>query len=580
MAYAEPAHPPKFPLWAIWTLFLLYALPGLIDHDPWRGDDITHFGVVFEMYSGGDWLVPGIAGVPHPEYPPFYYWIATLLAKLLHWAMPIHNAARLASGLFTGIAIAALARTAQRLYRDRADRAAALLCLGTLGLVLHAHEFQPQLALFAGSALTFWGFAEFLIQPRRGAIIAGLAMGMAFLSTGFSAFLLLLPLWVLLPLFSRECRERRHYPALALGAGIAISIAVAWSLVLRSLRPEGFALWWASEMADITPHLYHFVRLGELLQLLGWFVWPLWPLAIWALWRHRRTLNEARFTLPLAAFVLASLLVVFTGPMRPAHTLPLLPPLVLLAAAGVQTLRRGAASALDWFGRMCFAGFGVFMWVAWYALHFGHPAPLARNIARVLPGFSPSISVTATVLAVLLSLCWIVMLVRPPRSPIRGSLSWGAGVTFLWGLTVALLLPAVNFDKGYREIANSVARQVEGYRPGCIIGTGMGPSQLAAMDYFAALRFAPSGSQQCQYMLSYRSSRDTAFAGQPGWEKIWEIERGRKRTAEAFALYKRPDFGNTALAGNGTPGNFPGSSPSAPYSLPMAAIAGAAAAGN
>jgi len=131
----------------------------------------------------------------------------------------------------------------------------------------------------------------------------------------------------------------------------------------------------------------------------------------------------------------------------------------------------------------------------------------------------------------------------------------------------------VNYDKSYREVANSVARQVQGYRPGCIIGTGLGPSQLAAMDYFAALRFAPSGTPDCQYMLSYRSSRDPAFAGQPGWEKVWEIERGRKRTAESFALYKRPDFGGAALAEGGLLGGAASSS----YSLPAAAMAGEAA---
>ena len=162
----------RHPIRVLWLLFALYALPGLIDHDPWRGDDAEFFSVIADLLGGGDWLSPSVAGHPLPDYPPLYYWLGGVLGKALGWLMPLHDAARLASLLCVGATLYFLARAARLFLGEKADRPAVLLGLGTLGLLTHAHEFQPQLALLACSAASFLGFAEFRANPRRGALIA------------------------------------------------------------------------------------------------------------------------------------------------------------------------------------------------------------------------------------------------------------------------------------------------------------------------------------------------------------------------------------------------------------------------
>lgn len=532
----------RHPIRVLWLLFALYALPGLIDHDPWRGDDAEFFSVIADLLGGGDWLSPSVAGHPLPDYPPLYYWLGGVLGKALGWLMPLHDAARLASLLCVGATLYFLARAARLFLGEKADRPAVLLGLGTLGLLTHAHEFQPQLALLACSAASFLGFAEFRANPRRGALIAGFAISAAFLAAGLPALLLLMPLWVLLPGLCRECRQGGKLTALALGASVAAALVTGWIALHAALRPAGFAAWWAFELSGITPHLDNFARLDAMLQLMGWFLWPLWPLAGWTLWKRRHQLSDAATLLPLASFVLALLQVTLTGTLRPAHALPLIPPLVLLATDGIQTLRRGAASSLDWFGRMSFATIGAFAWVAWSAQQFGHPAPLARNIARLVPDHVPQMSLIGVSCAALLSLAWIFVLVRPPRSQIRGAFTWAAGVTFVWGLAVALFLAPIDGSKSYRKISNELAQELPRHGSGCIAELGMGPSQWGSFAYFNQLKFVstPAGGPlpACARLVVY-ASRDE-YPPVPGeWQPVWETSRGHKRSAEMIRLYVR-----------------------------------------
>ncbi|MDR2239403.1 MAG: hypothetical protein LBE33_03070 [Zoogloeaceae bacterium] len=535
------------------ALCVLYLLPGLFGHDPWKGDDLTHFGVAYSMLEDGHWLTPHLAGELWLDTPPLYHWTAALLGWLFGSALPIlplHDAARLATGLYAGIFIACLAGAARLWNGPEAARGAALVAIGCLGLLVHAHETQPAIAFLAAAAGFYYGLALLPRQPLRGGAAAGVALGLSFLAVGLGALVMLGPMLALLPLLSPELRaaqaRRGLSTALALTLALALALILAaaltlvWPLALYWLEPAAFHLWWTREIADLDINANPLRTLWNFLKLLGWFAWPALPLALWTLWRERRRLAEPRHLIPLVSFlILLAAQSLFADP-RGLAALPLLPPLVLLAAPATLSLRRGAANAFDWFGMMTFTLLAGLVWLGWLAMVSGVPAQIAKNLRRLEPGFVAAFSPLAFVIAAGISLAWLWLIFASPRAPQRSAVHWAAGVTLCWGLLMALWLPAIDYDRSYRAVAVSLKAALPAQH-GCIIGHGLGSPQRAAFHYFAGIKTVREGRRaaSCHLYLAEGGARREVPPPGAGWRKIWEGGRPSDRN-ERFRLYAKP----------------------------------------
>ena len=86
-------------------LCLGWIVPGLIGHEPWKTDDGYTFGVIYDMLRGGSKLVPTLAGEAFLDEPPLYYLTAVLTATLASPLLPLHDGARLATGVFMGLTL-------------------------------------------------------------------------------------------------------------------------------------------------------------------------------------------------------------------------------------------------------------------------------------------------------------------------------------------------------------------------------------------------------------------------------------------------------------------------------------------
>lgn len=527
------------PNWALILIFLAYALPGNIGHAPWRGDDALHIGVAFSMLQDGNWLLPQIAGHPFYDWPPLTYWLGALTGKLFGWLLPLHDAIRLGNVAALASLIYGLRYAARELYGRESASAAAMLALGSLGLLIHAHEMQPQIVLAACLAACIYGLALMRSRPERGALIAGCASGAAFLASGLPGLFMSLPLWVLLPACHKEFRQNRFILAYRHALWPLGLLVVSWPLALAIWHPDFLSAWWAHEISTILPHAGHFQRGKEIGNLIGWFTWPLWPVVLWSLWRTRGKFLASGHALPLLSALLALTLIVSTGSIRPANLLPLLPAMIIMAAGEICRMRRGAANAFDWFGVITFCLLGLGLWLAWIALHFGWPSPLSRNVLRLLPGFQPSWTWYQLCLALMLSVAWLTALLRLPFFQLRGATHWALGVTLTWGLATTLWLSWFDYDKNYgpasAAIAAAIATQADG---ACVSGIDLGDSQRAALHYFNNLRIA-SRAANCPLRLAYATGRSPVPNPGEGWESIWQLERGRGRLSERFALYRR-----------------------------------------
>ncbi len=531
--------PPSLALLAL--IALAYVLPGLVNHAPWKSFDAVTVEVVHGMSLSGDWLVPRVAGRPWLADPPLYYWVGLAFAKLFGGVLPFHDAVRLASGAFVLGALWFLSLAAREAAvpeeRRAASASAALVLIGSIGLMVHAHEAVTDLAALAASAAAF----AFLARTSRLPLVAGAgfgaALGAAFLATGPAAPVALGAAALLAHLVCDAWRTRRGLLFLGAAALVFAPIAASWPLALEHRSPAMLATWWSGE---ITPEGGFWDNLQYFLGIAGWFAWPGWPLALWGLWARRWRWREPHVFVPLAALLFSLAAVAYLGPPQDVNAIALLPPLALLSALGIETLRRGAANALDWFGVMTFAVFAGLVWLGYVAMMLGVPPRIAHNFAKLAPGFEAHFAALPFAVALALTLGWLYLVLATAPAPTRSVTRWAAGVALLWGTFATLWLPWVDYQKSYRSVALELKARLPA-RAGCIEARELGVPQQAALSYHAGIRTQPyraAHPNACRLLLVAGSPDHESHAPGAGWKKIADVGRPGDRN-ERFRLYRR-----------------------------------------
>ena len=529
------------------TLFLLvclaWLLPGLVGHDPWKTDEALVLGAVAEMLRSGDWAVPMLAGDPYLDRAPLFFWTASAFARVFGGWLPLHDAARLASGFFMAIAMAGVHVAAVALHGPRAGRISVLLLIGCMGLLIRAHEMSTDLAGLAGVSMGVAGLALAVRRPAVGGGLLGAGIATAFLGDGLMPALLVGALAVLLPASGAAWRVRTYAFALAIGFAIAIPVTCAWPIALAQRDPALSSEWLAVALStrwSEGPSRAAFTDIGYFTRILAWYAWPALPLAAWTVWRARKSIaTRAELHLPLAAAALFFALLSLLAEAREVNAMPLLVPLVLLGAAELDSLPRGAASALDWFGVTTFALFALILWVGFVAAMTGSPAGVAAWLQREVPGYQYPFRFIPFALAVLLTCIWVVVVARSLRTTRRAVVNWSAGITMVWMLTMMLGLPLIDQARSYRGLATKLAAQI-GPSP-CTIGAGVGDAQRALLDYFIGLRVVSPGSRdaaRCPTLLAQVSPGREPPVDGSGWVEAWRGSRPGDRS-EAFVVYRR-----------------------------------------
>lgn len=536
---------PRLPLppsrAALLLIAAAFVLPGLAAHDPWKTFDAIAIEIAHQMHLSGDWLVPRLAGEPWLGDPPLYHWLALLFGKLFGWLIAFHNAARLASGMLVLGALWAAylaARHAAPLEDRRpASALAALLLLGSLGMFAHAHTALPDLATLAAECAAFVCLARAARRPLKAGLAFGAALGIAFLATGPLIPAVLAATALLAHLACDDLRTRRALVFIAAAAAVALPLAASWPLALWLRAPDFGAAWWA---AATQPQGALGGNLRYFAVTLSWFAWPAWPLAAWSLWTLRREWRAPRIFVPATAALLAFAGIAIMGPPQDVNALVLLPPLALLGAQGVASLRRGAANALDWFGVMTFTVFAGLVWLGYLALMAGTPAQLEKNLLKSAPGFAAQFDPFALALAALLAAAWLYVAFFTAPSPTRGVTRWAAGVALLWSTVAMLWMPWVDYQRSYRPVALQLKSRIPAGAT-CIAGAGLGATQRAALSYHAGIKTRAWDRRKpapCPLAIVQGSPRDEAGAPGPGWTKLADVGRPGDK-AERYRLYRR-----------------------------------------
>jgi 4-amino-4-deoxy-L-arabinose transferase-like glycosyltransferase len=540
----------RMPRLALLLFCAAYVIPGVFGRDPWKNADITAFGYMVNIAQGRTgWFAPSVGGLP-ADAALLPYWIGAAFIRLLGpWVDPA-LAARIPFALLLVLVLVLtwystyhLARTeaAQPLpfafggeanpvdYARAIADGALLALIASLGLLQLGHETTPELAQLASVALFVYALAAspFRKASARAAVLVALP---ALAASGAPAIAVALGV-----AGGLVCRASGYEPARRfvpwIAAGTLLSAGVALALGAWAWRVGGGA--WSLSGA------------WEILRMLAWFTWPAWPLALWTLWRWRGHLSDRHIAIPLVSALVSLIACLAMGGSERALMLGL-PPLAVLAAFALPTLQRSTAAAIDWFSVCFFTIAAAVIWVIYTSMQTGVPAKPAANIARLSPGYTPSFSVLALVLAALATLAWLWLVkwrTGRSRHPLWKSLVLpAAGVALCWLLVMTLLLPPLDNARSYRSLIQRIAARVP--TADCIAAPNMARAQVVALEHLGGYRVDARESAEatrCDVLLLMETRSRAATPG-AGWTLLAR-ERRNSSEDEITAIYRRAAAG-------------------------------------
>lgn len=544
LTYAAPAERPVEPVvqsekpWLLLLLCLIWLVPGLIGHDPWKPLENQSVAVIQGLMLSDDWSLLTLAGAPYLEHAPLYYWCAAVLGRVLGWfGIPLHDAARLTTGLWMALAMWGVGLAGRELFGNRYGRVAVVALISGVGMLQWGHHASPAVVVLAAFAWQLYALA----LARRQALVAGAVLGVAWLvlllGASWSEALLAISCALLLVVFP-AWRRSGYLAALLAALVIAVPLGLLWPLSLQRHAPQVFNLWWHEQAFGLyggATDLRFFHKPGYLLSIVMWFAFPVLPMAIWSLWLNRRNLLDSSWVLAGLQSFAVMVWLVCAGEPGEAQALLLLVPLSVLAAAGVDELRRGAASSLYWFGILTFGTLALVLWGIWLAMLVGWPEKIIAMLQNYNAARVP-IDGAGLVFAIVVTAAWVRVLFRSRPLGRRAITGWACSVTLVWGVLVGLWQPWLDSSKSYRDIGKNLSQVVNAGQAGCVLLWNTTLEQRGGLLYFSGLDLRLSeGDTHCPWLLA----QDAHPLAGMGLTQVWTGRRPGE-SSERFYLYARP----------------------------------------
>ena len=517
-------------LCAIWLFF------GLIGHSPWKPFESQSISVIQSILDGGSWLTPMAVSHTHLNNPPLYYLVAAAFSSTLSPLLPVHDAARLSSGIWMLVTLLMIGMTGRELWGKGIGRQTTFVFIGCLGLVINAHTLMPAVSALAGLATAFYALALCKRRPYRASVLLGLGLGVSFLSTGLLPALIIVGTCAVLPLLFSAWRNLHFLIVIMIALGISAPFLLIWPVLSWLYTPDVFSGWWNYSLSTFSQHL-HLYFLNTLL----WYGWPALPLALWGLWRYRdQLLHKPRFQLILVFFVVAFFLIGFAAERKEVFALPLLIPLTAMAGGSIETLKRGAAGALNWFGLILFGLLSGLAWLGWSAMMAGSPAKIKERLVYLSGLTQLNFDVMAFILASAVTLIWLFAVFRSQHSNRSAATNWAIGMTCIWTLLMTLWLPMIESARGYQSVFSDLKKSLPADYA-CVNSVHLGEPQQDLLHYFASIKTHRLETEQqlnCDlYLIQDNRGRDKIEPGDD-WKLIWQAQKLSERR-EGFRLFQR-----------------------------------------
>jgi len=517
-------------------LCAVWLLMGLIGHAPWKPLESHSISVIKTVLDNGDYLTPKSAGSSKITNPPLFYLSAAVVGKAFQPILPLHDGARIATGLWMLITFLMVGMTGRELWGKGAGRQTTFVLMGTLGLIVSAHTLTPAVASLAGLSTGFYALALSKRRPYRASIMLGLGLGVSFLSTGLLPISILVATCLVLPCVFAYWRCKSYLQFMALSLLVASPLLLIWPILCSIFQPESLNDWWLQSFTQFKQayHLYF-------LKTLVWYAWPALPLAIWGFWRYRaQLLSKPKFQLIITFSVVALVLIGFGAERKEIFALPLLIPLTAMAGGSIETLKRGTAGALNWFGLILFGLMSGLIWLGWVAIMTGNPVKVKERLTFLSGMTQLNFNFIAVILAIAVSLIWLFAIFRSQHSNRSSTTNWAIGMTCVWTLLMTLWLPMIDSARSYGPVFTQLKKALP-TQYACITSNHLGEAQRDLLHYYAdvkTLAFETEQNMNCDlYLIQNEKSREKVEPG-PDWKLLWNGKRLNERR-ESFSLFQR-----------------------------------------
>jgi len=517
------------------VLCAVWLLMGLIGHSPWKPFESYSISIIKTMLDTDNYLTPVSASNNQIVTPPLYYLSAIFTAKLFGGFLHVHDAARIVTGLWMALTLLMIGMTGRELWGQGFGRQTTFVFIGSLGLVVSAHALMPAVSALTGVATGFYALALAKRRPYRASILLGLGMGVSFLSTGLLPLSIILGTSIILLCLFKTWRNIRFVKVMSLSILVASPFLFVWPLLCLYFSPTLFNHWLAQFFARIgqSHHAYF-------LNLLLWYAWPALPLALWGCWRYRlQLLSNPRFQLIITFFVVSWILIGFVAEDKEVSALPLLIPLTAMAGGSIETLKRGAAGALNWFGLILFGIMTGLIWLGWSAMLTGAPAKIKERLIFLSGLQHLDLNIIGVAIAIAITLIWLLTIFRTKHTNRSSATNWAIGITCVWTLLMTLWLPMIDSARSYQEVFTSLKRSLP-KQYACVTSSHLGDAQRDLLHYYANLKTQSFETEQrldCDlYLIQDTRGNEKVEPGQ-NWKLIWSGKRIQERR-ESFRLFQ------------------------------------------
>lgn len=518
------------------VLCAIWVLLGLTGHAPWKPLESTSITIVKGIIDGGSLIAPLAAGESTLDSPPLYYLTAAASAQLFSPFLSMHDGARLINAFWVTIILLMVGMTGRELWARGVGRHATFIMVGTIGLVMNAHSLNAEIAGMASAATGFYALALCKRRPWRASALLGIALGVGFLTDGLVIPLILLSTSLLLALIFRPWRTASFAKVLITAIIIASPLAGSWLALLYFQQPLILKQWLETSFNGFKLHNHFYF-----LRILVWYAWPALPLAMWGLWRNRDKLfSKPKFQLIIIFFASSLFFLGFSAQSKDIYAMPLLLPLVALGAGSVEYLKRGAASALNWFGITLFGLIGFLIWLGWIAMATGHPAKIKERMLFLSGATGADIQWIMLLPAILVTAIWLFTCIRAKQGNRSTVTNWAVGMTFGWSLLMTLWLPWIDSAKSYEPVFTGIYKVLPA-NTSCINSLGVGQSQRMLFSYYTSINLKSVEATElldCNFYLIQDERGVAKMQPADEWKLIWRGKRAADRK-ESFRLFQR-----------------------------------------